>query len=93
MRYVIKRVRPSGELWIVRMSARGVGVWGGQERARIFLNRTVAETCLSKLRATRDGSMEIVALQEAVSGITIVPNDEPSEAGASQPDSAVQVTT
>jgi len=91
MRYVIKRVRPSGELWLVRMSARGV--WGGQEWARIFWNGTVAETCLSKLRAGSDGSMEIVTLQEAVSGISVVPNDEPSEAGASQPDSAVQVTT
>ncbi len=83
MRYhVIKQVRPSGELWLVRMA--GHGVWGGQERARIFRNRTVAETCLSKLRAAPDGSMEIATLEDSVSGISVLPNEESSEAGASQ---------
>jgi hypothetical protein len=87
MKFVIKQVRPSGELYLVRMS--GKGVWGGQERARIFLNRTVAETCLSKLQVAGAGSIEIVPLRDVVSGISVLPNDEPSEAAsASTPELA-----
>jgi hypothetical protein len=91
MRYVVKQVRPSGELWLVRLA--GQGVWGARDRARIFANRTIAETCLSKLRAAPDGSMEIATLQDAVSGISVVPNEEPSEAEDSQLGSAVQAIT
>jgi hypothetical protein len=80
MRFVIKQIRPSGELWLVRMA--GKGVWGAQERARIFVRRTTAETCLSKLQAASDGSIEIVTLQDVVSGISVLPNNEPSEAAA-----------
>jgi hypothetical protein len=69
MRFVIKQVRPFGELWLVRMSARGV--WGGQERARTFLNRTAAEACLSKLRPSPDASLEIAPLEAAANGHSI----------------------
>jgi hypothetical protein len=69
MRFVIKQARPFEELWLVRMSARGV--WGGQERARTFLNRAAAEDCLRKLRPSPDASLEIVPLEVAANGHSV----------------------
>jgi hypothetical protein len=69
MRFVIKQVRPFGELWLVRMSARGV--WGSQERALTFLNRAAAEACLSKLRPSPDASLEIAPLEVAANSYSI----------------------
>jgi hypothetical protein len=69
MRFVIKQVRPCGELWLVRMSARGI--WGGQERARTFLNRAAAQACLKKLRPSPDASLEIAPLEVAANGHSI----------------------
>ena len=90
MRFVIKQARPSGELWLVRMSARGV--WGGHERARMFLNQANAEACLSKLQPGPGISLEIAPLGDSVSGISVLPNEGPSERGASQrPDDAIKL--
>jgi hypothetical protein len=63
MRFVIKSVGPSGEMWLVRMAGRGV--WGGQVRARTFINRASAESCLGKLRTTAEPSLEVVAFGES----------------------------
>ena len=74
MRFVIKQVRPSGEFWLVRMSVRGV--WGGQERARTFINRASAETCLRKLRPAPEASLLIALPEHAASGSSVVPTED-----------------
>ena len=77
MRFVIKQVRLSREFWLVRMSARGV--WGAQERARTFINRASAETCLSKLRPCPEASLLITHLEDSVSASSVVPTEDPPE--------------
>ena len=62
------------------MSARGV--WGDQERARAFLNQANAEACLSKLQPGPDASLELAALEDLASGNPVVPDKDPSVAGA-----------
>jgi hypothetical protein len=77
MRFTIKQVRPSGEFWLVRVSARGV--WGGEERARTFLNRASAEMCLGKLRPGAYASLQIAHLGDPVSEHSVMPAGVPSE--------------
>ena len=89
MRYVIKQVRPSGELWLVRLALHGI--WGAEERACIFVSRARAAACLVKLRAAADGSMEIAPLPKVASAVVVLPNDDRSEQDVFQPDSAATV--
>src|SRR5258706_10129407 len=69
MIHVIKCVRPDEQVWLVRMSVRGV--WGALERARIFLNRADAEACLLKLHPIRGAYFEVAALKDQANGIAI----------------------
>jgi hypothetical protein len=77
MRFVIKQVRSSGELWLVRLA--GHGVWGAQERARVFATKAASEARLAGLRAAADGFIEIAAVRDAVSGVAVSPDEGPQE--------------
>jgi hypothetical protein len=58
----------------------------------MFLNQANAEACLSKLQPGHGISLEITPLGDLVSGISVLPNEGPSEAGASQrPDDAIKL--
>jgi hypothetical protein len=86
VRYVIKQVRPSGELWLVRVAVHGI--WGAQERACTFASRARATARAAKVCAAPDGSIEIAHFQGVVSAVVVLPNDDRSEGDAFQPDSA-----
>jgi hypothetical protein len=60
MRYVIKQVTVSGELWLVRATKKKTGVWGARERAYGFFRRPTAERWIAKLGSTGGLTLEIV---------------------------------
>jgi hypothetical protein len=81
MRYVIKQIKPTGELWLVRKA--GQGVWGSYERACIFITRAAAEACLGRLKAGDDGTIEIAPVQDAGPDIAVLPDGKSSLAASS----------
>jgi len=71
MRYVIKQVTASGELWLVRATKKKTGVWGARERAYGFFRRPTAERWIAKLGSAGGLTLEIVEI--AVSPPAAVP--------------------
>jgi hypothetical protein len=63
MRFAIKSLRTSGDMWLVRASARAV--WGGPDRARMFITKANAEACLGRIRAPETATMQVVFYEES----------------------------
>jgi hypothetical protein len=75
MRFAIKSLRGSGEMWLVRASARAV--WGGPDRARMFMTKANAEACLGRIRAPDTATMQVVSYGKRAP----VPGDIPPISG------------
>lgn len=62
MRYFIKQVTATSELWLVRATKKKTGVWGARERAYGFFRRPPAERWIAKLGSTGGLTLEIVEI-------------------------------
>jgi hypothetical protein len=62
MRYFIKQVTATGELWLVRATKTKQGVWGAPERAYGFFRRPTAERWIAKLGSAGGLTLEIVEI-------------------------------
>jgi hypothetical protein len=60
MRYGIRQMSLTGEVWLVRMTREGV--WGSPERARGYFRRPVLERWLIRAQAPEGAMREIVVL-------------------------------
>lgn len=62
MRYGIRQMSLTGEVWLVRMTKEGV--WGSPERARGYFRRPVLERWLIRAQTPEGAVREVVVVSD-----------------------------